>query len=106
MHRQVLGVTDPKTKVDHRDGDGLNNCRSNLRRSTHQQNMYNQRKHGLNTSSRFKGVNIFKSQWQSRITANGLRIFLGYFPTEEQAAKAYNRAALRYHKSFALLNEV
>lgn len=39
MHRWIMGVTDPEIEVDHRDNDGLNNQRYNLRPCTHLQNM-------------------------------------------------------------------
>lgn len=107
MHRAILGITDPKVKVDHRDTDGLNNQRRNLRASTQQQNTCNQRKCTTRPmSSKFKGVTLFKGLWQARIGANGTRFFLGYHSSEEAAAVAYNRAAQRLHKSFARLNEV
>jgi hypothetical protein len=56
LHREILGVTDPTTKVDHRNGDGLDNQRGNLRSCTTSQNNMNSRKRSDGVSSRYKGV--------------------------------------------------
>ena len=108
MHRVILGITDPKIKGDHKDGNGLNNQRANLRTATSVQNQQNQKR--KNTSaSKYKGV-IFqkncKRKWCSHIRDNGKRIYLGLFHTQEEAAKAYNEAAIKYHVEFARLNVI
>ena len=92
---------------DHVDGNVLNNQKENLRRATKAQNCQNQRKHSKNTSG-YKGVhwNAHAKKWQALIMANYMREHLGYFKTKEQAALAYNEAALKYHGKFARLNEV
>jgi hypothetical protein len=87
-------------EVDHRDGDGLNNRRSNLRCATHAQN--NQNKVMQPHSSRFKGV-YWKQKdqrWVAYITANGKRYHLGSFRHEEDAAQARLAAAEKLHGSF------
>jgi hypothetical protein len=91
--------------VDHRDGDGLNNQRENLRLCTHSQNMQNRRLQRNNRSG-YKGVYWIKAQgvWAARITVNRVPINLGRFDTAEQAARAYDEAALKYHGEFARLN--
>ena len=104
MHRQILGVRG-RVRVDHRDCDGLNNQRANLRKSTPSQNVANQRKRpGL--SSRFKGVSWdrTRSQWQSHITLNGRTRRLGRFLDEGEAALAYNAAAEKCFGEFARPN--
>lgn len=106
LHRLILGFPDGMT--DHRNGLGLDCRRSNLRVAT---NAENQRNTGPQTGkrySRYKGVTYSKAKgkWQAQIRIDGGRKFLGYFPSEEEAAKAYNRAAVRYHKEFACLNAV
>ena len=106
MHRQILG--DPKGRqVDHKDGDGLNNRRSNLRFCTHQQNHFNLRNQ-INTSSVYKGVHWSKNKrkWRAGLRMNGKFKHIGYFEGETQAALAYNRVALDYFGEFARLNEV
>jgi len=104
MHRQImnqpLGLL-----VDHRNRDGLDNRRDNLRLATRSQNNCNTTKR-KNTSSRFVGVSFDKrkQRWVAYINYNGKRIFLGYFDSEIEAAKAYDEAAKKYHAEFARLN--
>jgi hypothetical protein len=88
--------------VDHRDGDGLNNQRDNLRSATHGQNMANRRP---NHGRRFKGAYPLPSgNWQARINVNKTRHYLGTFPNEESAARAYDVAALAAWGDYAYLN--
>lgn len=104
MHRQLLNA--PKGKeIDHKDGDGLNNCRSNLRICNHQQNHYNLRNQ-VNTSSIYKGVywDKDKHKWRASLKVEGKIKRLGRFKDEVLAALAYNQAATRYHGEYARLN--
>jgi len=89
-------------EVDHRDGDTLNNLRSNLRVCSHQQNMWNQ--NTRRGSSAFKGVCWCKrhKKWLAR-TGNPRR-HLGYFLSEQEAAVAYDIAAKQCFGEFAKLN--
>lgn len=106
MHREI-NKTHPGIKTDHRDGNGLNNQRYNLRNSTDSQNMMN-RKSARGSSSRFKGVywNKQDRKWRVQITANKKRIYLGDFKSDTDAAIAYNKKAVELHGEFALLNRV
>lgn len=102
IQEQLIGVKN----VDHIDQDGLNNCRSNLRLATQAQNLRNTSSR-LNSSSRFKGVSLRPNgKWKAQIQINGCNKHIGYFDTEEEAATAYNEAALQDHGEFACLNEV
>ena len=106
MHQLLLDV--PKDKeVDHIDGNGLNNRRSNLRICYHPQNCFNRRKQ-FNTSSIYKGVywNKQRHKWQAQIKFEGRRHFLGRFTNEVQAALAYNKAAKKEYGEFATLNKI
>jgi hypothetical protein len=91
--------------VDHRNGDGLDNHRDNLRIATRSQNACNRHNTKSKASCRFSGLFFDKrrGKWMSRIVVNG-KIFLGYFDSEIDAARAYDAAAKKYHGEFARLN--
>jgi hypothetical protein len=102
MHQLIL-----RTKyIDHIDGNGLNNTRGNLRIATTKQNTWNRKKRTIPTSSKYKGVSVIKGRdrWQCRIYANGTRFFLGYFASEIEAARAYDKKAIELFGEFARLN--
>ncbi|MGB8225969.1 MAG: HNH endonuclease [Sedimentisphaerales bacterium] len=105
MHRQITQPP-PGFVVDHKDGDGLNNRRENLRVVTETQNHYNSRKCSKTTSSKYKGVCYDKqrNKFRAEIKYNGHRKFLGHFDNEIDAAKAYDKAAKLYYGEFAKLN--
>lgn len=92
---------------DHINGNGLDNRRENLRLATQQQNMWN-RKPVKNSSSKYKGVSWRKSTgyWIANIKLDGKQKHLGCFWSEEDAARAYNKAAKEMHGEFAKLNDV
>lgn len=101
MHCEVM-----KGKgIDHRDRNGLNNQKSNLRFCTQQENCMNTRKRE-NTTSIYKGVSFFKpsGKWVASIKVNGKAIFLGIFFSEIEAALAYNAKAIELFCEFANLN--
>lgn len=110
LHRLLmeLGPDDPR-RVDHRDGDGLNNRRSNLRIASSFENARNIRAQ-QHTRSRFKGVSryspVLPRPWVARIMVDGRRLFLGYFATEEEAAIAYDSASVVHHGEFARTNRM
>lgn len=89
--------------VDHVNGDGLDNRRSNLRACSHSQNMMNQAKQRGKTS-RFKGVHLSASGWKAWIHQGGMKVFLGSYDSEIAAAKSYDRAAKVFFGQFAKTN--
>jgi hypothetical protein len=106
MHRQIINPPD-RLLVDHKDNNTLNNQRPNLRLATHSQNAFNRTKIKTKTSSRYIGVYFEKAKgrWTVKIrTGRGKRLWLGRFNSEIDAARAYDAAARKYHKEFAVLN--
>lgn len=103
MHRLILDA--PKDMmVDHRDGNGLNNQRSNIRLCTRGQNKMNQ--NTRSGSSQFKGVTWNKraKKWRAFITVDSKLMYLGSFKSEVAAAKKYDIKAKDLHGDFANLN--
>ena len=110
LHREIMarhlgwdalkGMT-----VDHIDGNGLNNSKSNLRVCPQS---LNTQVRGLTrkNSSGFKGVTWHKGnkRWYAAITFNGKTHFLGVYRDKIVAAKAYDRAAIEFHGSKTHLN--
>jgi hypothetical protein len=104
MHREIMSAP-AGLLVDHKNRDGLDNRRANLRLATYSQNNCNKLKRE-NTSSQFAGVCFNKrgKRWGASIGNKGKRLFLGYFDSQIEAAKAYDEAAKKYHGEFARLN--
>jgi hypothetical protein len=109
MHRQIMGIGDLPIIIDHKDLNTLNNQKNNLRLSNKSQNNCNT-KIRIDNTSNYKGVAPFRSRgkgplkWRSTISKDKKWYHLGYFKTPEEAAKAYNEAAIKYHGEFANLN--
>lgn len=104
MHRIIMDAKKGEI-IDHLDGNGLNNQKSNLRNCTFQENMRNKRTWG---KIKYNGVSFNKKTknfpFRCRITINKKSIHLGYFKTAELAAKEYNKNALLYFGEYAKLN--
>lgn len=111
MHRAILNLTDPSIKIDHKNQNGLDNRRCNLRIATIAQNACNIKAH-TGSTSKYLGVSIRKYKtksgivtlWQATIRVNKNKIYIGSFNNEQVAAQAYNKFAALHHGEFANLN--
>jgi hypothetical protein len=100
MHTQITGYE----RCDHKDRNGLNNQRSNLRPADYRQNNGNMGLHRDNTSG-FKGVHRMGKKWRATIGINGVSVPIGSFYDKREAAEAYDRAAIsHFGEEFALTN--
>ena len=109
LHRILLNVTNHNTVVDHINRGTLDNRRSNLRICTYSQNSCNSvhRKRKSNTSQ-YRGVTKRDrlKPWTAKIRIQGKHVYLGSFLNEEDAARAYNAAAVKHHGEFARINDI
>jgi hypothetical protein len=96
-----ISLDDLPPVIDHKDGNASNNSISNLRAADPQKNQFNRRAK-VGTASRFKGVTLMPSgRWRASICVRGDYQSLGTFQSEEQAARAYDSAAIKLHGEFA-----
>lgn len=107
MHREIKNVKKDQI-IDHKDGNSLNNCRRNLRICNYHQNAAN----SIGNKRRkfqYKGIGLqkgCKNRWYATITCKGKKINLGSYPSQIEAAKAYNVAAIKYFGKFANINTI
>jgi hypothetical protein len=100
LHRVIMNCPEDMV-VDHINHDKLNNCRSNLRICTNQQNLMNVSKYKSNKSG-VSGVCWFKpsEKWQAYIRLNNKLIHLGYFDNFEEASRVRKEAEKKYYGEF------
>ena len=105
MHRFILGAKKGQ-EVDHANGNGLDNRKSNIRICTISQNQANANLRQEQKTSQFKGVCWHKHsrKWRAQIKVNGEKIHLGCFLNEIDAARAYDVVARHYFGEFARTN--
>jgi hypothetical protein len=101
----ALVTPGPAEVVDHINHDGLDNRRSNLRICTRQENGWNKLRPANNTSG-FKGVSWHADRqlWRAVVHISRRQKYIGSFDTAEQAARAYDTAAVALFGAFAHLN--
>lgn len=91
-------------RIDHRNGDGLDNRRINLRKATHQENSFNKGPNKNNCTG-YKGVAPFGiGRFRAQIMFNKKQVFLGCFDVAEEAARAYDKKAVELMGEFAWTN--
>lgn len=109
MHTQIMN-TPAGMQIDHKDHNGLNNQKSNLRICNGSQNTSNRKSFGR---SKYLGVTIWPNEKATKshtiricaaLSHNNKHIHIGYFKTEEDAARAYDKKARELHGEFAALN--
>lgn len=101
MHRMLLSTNDRDVKVDHMNGDTLDNRKENLRICSQKENIRN--RNSIRKGNKTGLVGITKTRqgtWQSKIGFDGKTIQLGIFKSKEDAAKAYDSAAKKYFGEF------
>lgn len=105
MHRQIMKAP-AGFVIDHINYNGLDNRKANLRLANHSQNVCHRRKLNKSSYSRYKGIYFDKRirKWCAQIGVNRKFKQIGYFKDELEAAKAYDKAAQKYHGDFASLN--
>jgi hypothetical protein len=98
LHREIMGVTDTKVKVDHRNHCTLDCQRHNLRIATDSQNQANRNGAQSRNTSGFRGVSWKKElgKWSATIGIYGKKVHLGYFTDITEARTSYS-AANRQH---------
>lgn len=90
----------PKTRLDHINGNKQDNRIENLREATPSTNAANSKKRIHNTSG-WKGVSWCHGKWQAKIRCGGTQYYLGRFSNKEDAARAYDGAAVEHFGKFA-----
>lgn len=107
LHRYILGLDDKNIQVDHRDGNPLNNRKSNLRICTITENNRNKTSH-INSTSKYLGVcyDRHRDKWAACLMYNRKKVFNKRFNNEIDAAIAYNNEASKYFGEFANLNQI
>ena len=104
MHRELLGLPrGDKMQGDHKNGNGLDNRRENLRIATSHQNRFNSVHLSVRNKSGAIGVHWYKAKrrWRAQVKLNGKRVWVGHFLNLEDAIKARQRAAKFHFGEFA-----
>lgn len=100
MHRLIKGVSSKNLLVDHKNGDTLDNRRSNLRKATPKQNSSHKTTLSAHNTTGYRGVRRYGEKFRAYIYQGNRCIYLGTFGTPQEAAKVFDRAAKRLFGKF------
>lgn len=105
LHREIMGAKKGEI-VDHINGDGMDNRRSNLRIVSAHQNQHNRRGPNRDNTSGYMGVSFdsFAGKYKASIRIDGKQVSLGRFDNPRHAALIRDMAALELHGDFAFTN--
>lgn len=103
MHRLIMKIFDPKIQIDHKNNNGLDNRKENLRICNRRQNNMNTSLQKNNTTG-YKGVVRRKNRYVAQTYWDKKHIYIGSFLTAEEAARAYDKKVKELHSEFAKLN--
>jgi hypothetical protein len=103
LHRLIMKA-EKGQQIDHINGNTLDNRKENLRFCDYSQNQQNKKQ--TRGTSKYKGVSLFKEtgKWKASIGVDRKNYHIGYFDSEEEAAKAYDKKTKELFKEFASLN--
>ena len=106
--KEFIENTGSKPYIDHIDTNKTNKCISKLRWCHPSENNMNRRTISSKTSSIYKGVSWYKkaNKWRARIKKDNHEYSIGFFHSEKEAARAYNRRAMELFGEYAHLNDV
>ena len=104
LHRRVMQAP-TGVLIDHKDGNGLNCRKANLREATETQNRQNTRRRSDSTTG-FKGVTAHRGRFRARIYVGGREQLIGVYPTADEAARHYDEAAVKAFGEFARTNRM